>query len=116
MRLYPHPRPGPDRRKESRARSPLQITGGERGVVPFSPLSQTPTPPQGGAEPAGDVERTAGEINVQMVKAKTDDLTVGAVRREVLVEGERKVVRQEIEVTDDGQVRLREYIHTEHVF
>ena len=101
-------------------RSPLQITGGERGVVPYSPLSAQP---QGGAEPAvvrlertGDVERTAGEINVQMVKAKTDDLTVGAVRREVLVEGERKVVRQEIEVTDDGQVRLREYIHTERVF
>ena len=98
---------------------PLQVTGGERGLVPGSPEGQSL--PSTGAGPAvlertGHAEKVAGEGSMQEMAVKTSNLALAARREEVLVEGEHQVVRQEIELTDDGQVRLREYIHTERVF
>ena len=104
---------------QSIPQSPLQITGGERGVVPHSSAGMLL--PQEGAGPVvlqrtGEAEKAAGEMSLQTVVGKTPDVAFAVAKGEVLMEGKRQVVRQEIELTDDGQVRLREYIHTERVF
>ena len=100
----------------------LQINDGDRGLVdPYSSVGQPL--PQRGVKPAvvclertGDAEKTRCEVNLQKVEAKTPNVAVGAVRGEVLVQGERRVVHQKIVQTDDGQVSLQQHIYTEHFF
>ena len=99
--------------------SPLQITGG--CAVPDDTAGQSRT--QRGAEPAevclertGNAEKTDCELNLQKVEVRTPNVTVGAVRGDVLVQGERRVVRQKIVHTNNGQISLQQYNYTERVF
>lgn len=97
--------------------------GEDGAVVPF--LAQHSSEillSQGEAKPAVVVERTAhadkgaAALKLEMVKIDSQDVAIQAVRGEAVVEGERKVLRQRLEMTDDGEVRVSQYMHTERVF
>ena len=93
------------------------ITSGERGIVPQALQNGSgQTMEVARLERGGEASKQAGEVKVDSVHVKAGNVAVGAVRAEAVVEGERQVVHQAIELTDDGNVTLRQYIHTERVF
>ena len=102
------------------SRAPLPITDGERGLAPQPPL--VPGPYNGSEQTVARLERT-GEALGQAKQLKLDHFQVqvgnvqgGVLRAEVLEEQQREVVQQGIEITDSGEVRTRQYIHTERIF
>ena len=84
-----------------------QATDTDRAIVPQTPRS--PVLQDGAGQAVAHLERTgeaakrSDELNIQTLKIQIDDLEIGIVRGEAIVQGERQVVRQEIETTDDGE-------------
>ena len=81
-----------------------------------------PGPHNGSEQTVARLERT-GEALGQAKQVKLDHVQVqmgnvhgGVLRAEVVEEQERKLVCQGMEMTDEGDVTLREYVHTERIF
>ena len=104
----------------SQTTAPLAIASGERRLVPQT--SQVDAPQNGDAQILPNLQRTGvgskqvAEVKLAETHIKAGNVAAGAIRKEELVAGERKVVHQEIEVTDDGKYALREYVRTERYF
>ena len=103
----------------SQTTAPLAITSGERGLAPQT--SQVDAPQNGGAQTVnlqrtGAASKQVTEVKLEEAHIQAGNVAAGAVRAVAMVEGERKVVHQAIEVTDDGDITLREYVRTERVF
>ena len=93
------------------------ITSGERGLV-----SQKIQAPQNGSVEAervgrtGEASRHVREEHIEHANVKAGNLSVGVVRHETVVEEDRLVVGQESELTDDGNLMLRQYVCAERIF
>ena len=67
-------------------------------------------------ERTGEALRQARELKIDHVPIQAGNIRGGVVRAEVIEEQERKLVCQGIEMTDEGDVTLREYVRTERFF
>ena len=99
----------------------ITIAGRERELVPQTSQVHVPETETEGEviarlELTGETSREAAEVKVEGARINAGNVTLGAIRAEAMVEEEREIVHRAIEVTDDGEVTLREYVRTERVF
>ena len=94
-------------------RAPMPAAHRDRDVVAHNAPSLVPLEGTGRSvarlEREGEAGNQSADITVQATQVQKGNVVVGNIRAEVEVVGERKVVRQEIDVTDDGTLSLRQY-------
>jgi len=64
-------------------------------------------------ERSGEATKQSADISLVATQMKVDNTVVGSLQAEVEVTADRKVVQQSIEITDEGEIALRQYTQYE---